>query len=104
MPFLLRNISLNLGEDDDLLPDRLMARFSLAPDELVGFCVLRKAIDARKKPHIKFIYTIEFTLADEEGFWRQHCQDQDIEIAPARRQPLFTKPGNYRRIHSPEMP
>jgi len=98
MPFLLRNISLNLGEDDDLLPDRLMARFSLAPDELVGFCVLRKAIDARKKPHIKFIYTIEFTLADEEGFWRQHCQDQDIEIAPARKQPLFTKPGGDRRI------
>lgn len=98
MPFLLRNISLNLGEDDDLLPDRLMARFSLVPDELVGFCVLRKAIDARKKPHIKFIYTIEFTLADEEGFWRQHSQDQDIEIAPARRQPLFTKPGGDRRI------
>jgi hypothetical protein len=98
MPFLLRNLALNLGERDELLPDRLLERFSLAPDELLNFFVVRKAIDARKKPLIKFIYSIEFALADEEGFWRRHCQDQDVEIVSARREPLFLKPGCDRRI------
>ena len=75
-----------------------MSRFSLAPDVLTEFSVVRKAIDARKKPHIKFIYTIEFTLSDEEGFWRQHQQDQDIEIIPAKKQPLFPRLANEQRI------
>jgi uncharacterized FAD-dependent dehydrogenase len=98
MPFLLRNLALNLGEGDELLPDRLLERFSLAPDELLDFCVVRKAIDARKKPHIKFIYSIEFALADEEGFWRRHCQDQDVEIVHAKREPQYTKLVGDKRI------
>lgn len=76
----------------------LLARFSLAPDEVSGFSVVRKAIDARNKPHVKFIYTIKFTLRDEAGFWHQHRQDQDIEIAPAKKQHLFPRLANERRI------
>jgi len=76
-----------------------MARFSLAPAELTSICVRRKGVDARKKPHIKFIYTIEFTLSDETGFWRQHHLEQDVEIVPARETPLFRKiPGDKRII------
>jgi uncharacterized FAD-dependent dehydrogenase len=57
MPFLLRNLTLNLGEGDELLPLRLMDRFSLTPEDLLSLSVARKAIDARKKPNIKFVYT-----------------------------------------------
>ncbi len=98
MPFLLRNLALNPGEGDESLKGLLLARFSLAPGELAGFSVVRKAIDARKKPHIKFIYTIEFTLNDEAGFWRQHQHDQDIEIIPTKKQPLFPQLADERRI------
>jgi uncharacterized FAD-dependent dehydrogenase len=98
MPFHLRNLALNPGEGDECLKGILKARFSLAPDELAAFSVVRKAIDARKKPHIKFIYTIEFTLRDEAGFWRQHQHDQDIEIVPAKKQPLFSRLANELRI------
>jgi hypothetical protein len=98
MPFLLRNLALNPGEGDECLKGLLLARFSLAPDELVSFCVVRKAIDARKKPHIKFIYNVEFTLRDEVGFSRQHQQDHDLEVIPAKRRPLFPRLANGRRI------
>jgi uncharacterized protein len=98
MPFLLRNLTLNLGEGEELLPARLAARFSLAPEELASFRVLRKAVDARKKPHIKFVYTLEFTLADEAGFWRNHQQEPDLEMVADRLSPVFPRLAYGKRI------
>jgi uncharacterized protein len=98
MPLLLRNLTLNLGEGDELLPERLCARFSLARDELLSFSVVRKAIDARKKPHIKFVYTVEFTLTDEAEFWRQNSRDADLEMIAAPMPPAFPKLASDRRI------
>jgi uncharacterized FAD-dependent dehydrogenase len=98
MPFLLRNIALDPGEGEDLLAARIMARFSLAPHELTGIFVRRKGVDARKKQQIKFIYTIEFTLSDETGFWQQHHLDPDVEIVPAREAPRFQKIAANKRI------
>jgi uncharacterized FAD-dependent dehydrogenase len=82
MPFLLRNVTLALGEGEELLAERLLARFSLARDELKSLCVVRKGIDARKKPQIRFVYTLEFSLADEEGFQRRHLADPDVASVP----------------------
>lgn len=98
MPFLLRNLALHLGEGDECLKGQLLDRYSLAPDELATFCVVRKAIDARKKQHVKFIYTVEFALRDEGGFWREHHTDHDLEIIPAKRRPIFQRLTNERRI------
>jgi uncharacterized FAD-dependent dehydrogenase len=98
MPFLLRNIELNPGEGEELLAARIMDRFSLAQGELTGIIFRRKGIDARKKQQIKFIYTIEFTLSDEAGFWRKHHLDRDLEIAPLRETPLFRKVTGDKRI------
>jgi uncharacterized protein len=98
MPFLLRNIEMNPGEGDEHLAARIMARFSLAPGELKGIIVRRKGVDARKKQQIKIIYTIEFTLSDETGFWRQHHLDRDLEIAPVRETPQFRKISGDKRI------
>lgn len=98
MPFLLRNLTLNLGEGDELLPIRLAARFSLARKEILSVSVVRKATDARKKPQIKFVYTVEFTLADEEGFWRRHSGDPDLEKVAPRVLPALPKLRSDKRI------
>src|SRR5690242_1282192 len=98
MPFLLRNLTLNLGEGEELLPDKLTARFPVARDELVSLCVVRKGIDARKKPHIKFVYAVEFTLVDEAKFWQEHRQDPDLEMVARRMPPAFPRIGSDRRI------
>lgn len=76
----------------------LRARFSLAPHELVGFRVVRKAVDARKKARIKFIYTVEFSLADEEGFWARHRLDDDVEMISAKKRAPFPRITAERRI------
>ena len=98
MPFLLRNITLKPGESEDLLPGMIISRFSLAPGEMKGFRVIRKAVDARKKTQIRIVYGIEFSLVDESGFWMLHQSDRDLDKVRVRETPRLPKIGTDRRI------
>lgn len=65
MPFLLRNLTLDPGEDESRLRT-LVARAVGRPDsEIVSLTLVRKGVDARKKGRIKLVYTVEFSLKDE---------------------------------------
>ena len=88
MPFLVRNLTLNLGEGEELLPEVLCARLGLPPGEVTGVRVVRKGIDARKKPRIRFVYTVSVDLADEETF-RRRLPHPDIEFLPTNQTVSF---------------
>jgi len=98
MPFLLRNLILNLGETDEHLATKLCARYDLPSAALLSLNLVRKGIDARKKPHIKFVCTVEFTLADEEGFWSRHKGDPDLGRIEAQPEQALPKCAVSRRI------
>jgi len=65
MPFQLRNLTLNPGEDDLALRPLIAARLGVRESDVVSLTVVRKGIDARKKGRIKLVYTVEFALKDE---------------------------------------
>lgn len=96
--FLLRNITLSYDEEETRLQLRTAEHFSLARDEISAFRVLRKGIDARKKPRIKYIYTVEFTVADPESFWQQHSGAPDLEIVNKVCRQNFSRITSKQRI------
>jgi hypothetical protein len=98
MPFLLKNVTLMPGESEETLPGMLVSRFRLALYELTSFRVARKGIDARKKSRIRFVYSLEFAVADEEGFWRLHHLEKDIERIPLRTRRQVTKTASKKRV------
>jgi uncharacterized FAD-dependent dehydrogenase len=61
MPFIYRNLTLTLQDSEESLPTLLAARLSLPPASLQNVRIVRKGIDARKKSHIKLVYTLSFT-------------------------------------------
>jgi uncharacterized protein len=89
MPFLLRNVTLSPEEGEHQLAERLIARFSLAGDDLVSLRVVRKGVDARKKPRVKFVYTVEFCTRDEGAFQRAHLPAPDLEMVVQLPPPSF---------------
>ncbi|ACM21871.1 FAD-binding oxidoreductase, putative [Geotalea daltonii FRC-32] len=97
MPFLLRNLTLDLGESEEFLPAIVCARFSLQPEDITRFAIIRKGIDARKKPRIKLVYTIEFAVADEELFKLSH-QGGDLEYVAEKKPPVFERVACDKRI------
>ncbi len=64
MPFIYRSISLTPNESEEALPALLAAKLSVPLACLNDVRIMRKGIDARKKPHMKMVYTLSFS-ADE---------------------------------------
>jgi len=65
MPFLLRNLTLNPGEEEASLPVLVARKLHIRESDIVSFTLVRKGVDARKKGRIKLVYTVQFSLKDE---------------------------------------
>ena len=98
MPFLLRNLALTLKESEDLLPAKVAARLAIPPETILGLAIVRKGIDARHKGRIKFVYTLEFRLADEEAFRRRADGDADLQFVEDQPEPRLPQLVADRRI------
>lgn len=91
MPFLLRNLTLQPGEDEGRLIALTARCFGLAPADLLQFRILRKGVDARKKPRVLLVYTVSFSVVDEAGFWKRHQHTQNLEQLTAEVPRIFAK-------------
>jgi uncharacterized FAD-dependent dehydrogenase len=96
--FLLRNITMLYTENEAELQLKVAELFSLNINELSNFRILRKGIDARKKPRIKYVYTVEFTVAEPDRFWQMHAAQPDLEISQKKLPPKPDRIDCHNRI------
>jgi len=78
MTFIFRNLSLPLTADEHSIPSLICRHFQIEETELLSWKIVRKGIDARKKPKIKFIYTLEFAVKAPQSLWQKHALDPDL--------------------------
>lgn len=98
MPILLRNFAVDFMTSEDDLPGLLLRRLSIEKDQLTGWRILRKALDARKKSFIRFVYTIEITVKDEAACVAGFRDDPDVEVVAAEEERFFRKVSTTRKI------
>ncbi|MBI2354075.1 MAG: hypothetical protein HYV06_03435 [Deltaproteobacteria bacterium] len=98
MPFIYRNLTLSPSDGEDSLPPVVAARAGLAVSELHDFRILRKGIDARRKPRIKTVYTISFSVADEGTLAARLGSDPDLSWQPEPQAHIFMPVRSQRRI------
>lgn len=96
--FLLRNITMLYTEDEAELQLKVAGLFSLNKNEISGFRILRKGIDARKKPRIKYVYTVEFTVTDPDRFWQLHSAKPDLELSQKTSSPAPVRINSQCRV------
>ncbi len=63
MPIVVRNISLQLGEPEELVLDRVVSRLGITAADVRHHAIVRRSLDARKHDDIHFVYSVELTLA-----------------------------------------
>ena len=85
MPLRLREICLQLDEDESLLPDKIAAILGLEAAQIESWTIIRKAIDARRKTGILRVYTVEFYCADEIRLLERHRQLTTLLLAPEKK-------------------
>ena len=80
MALLLREVSLELDEDESILPVKIAGYLGVPTTDVKQVRIVRRGIDARKKPRVKRIYTLSFTLPDESGLVQQRGDDQRLAV------------------------
>ena len=61
----LTDLKLPLDHGEGAIRAALLKRLRIPERDLVGFSVFRRSTDARKKPAITLIYTLDVEVADE---------------------------------------
>ncbi|RNC29175.1 MAG: hypothetical protein AWM53_00824 [Candidatus Dichloromethanomonas elyunquensis] len=56
------DIKMPVDSDEAQLPHHLAARMKISAESLMNWRIVKRSVDARKKPDIFFVYTVEFTL------------------------------------------
>lgn len=46
--------------------------------DISGICIVRRAIDARRKPRIYFVFTVDVSFVDEKKVWKRCRDNKDV--------------------------
>ncbi|HWJ94525.1 MAG TPA: NAD(P)/FAD-dependent oxidoreductase, partial [Telluria sp.] len=78
----ITELKLPLNHAEHELPQAIITRLGIKPDELLDFTVHKRSYDARKKSAIVFIYAIDAKLANEAAVLARHKGDKHINPSP----------------------
>lgn len=98
MPLLIRNLVLEPGSDERLLIETVLSSFSISAEQLEGWRIVRKGVDARNKHRIRLVYTIEVSVRDEASVAARIAADPSVEIVPPVPVPTFSAICSKKRI------
>ncbi|MFO7812658.1 MAG: NAD(P)/FAD-dependent oxidoreductase [Pelovirga sp.] len=82
MALRIRDLSLELDEEEAHLGDKIAAVLGCQSDHIKHWKILRKGIDARKKSNILRIYTVEFNVVNESEFLAQFGSSPKLDPSP----------------------
>ncbi|MEZ5937066.1 MAG: NAD(P)/FAD-dependent oxidoreductase [Hyphomonadaceae bacterium] len=75
-------LKLPLEHAEPALRSAVLKRLRISSDELVSFTVFKRAVDARKKTAIQFIYIIDAEVTDEAATLARLAKDRHIQPTP----------------------
>ena len=78
----LTEIKLPLDHAVDAVRMAILARLGLKPDELIGFTVFRRGVDARKRSAIHFTYTLDLETTRETELLTHFSSDPHVMATP----------------------
>ena len=78
----LTEIKLPLTHSEDDLTTAILKRLGIVADELIGYTIFRRGLDARKPSAILFIYTLDVEVKDEAALLKRLNKAPHITLAP----------------------
>ncbi len=78
----LTEIKLPLAHAEDEIRAAILRRLAIAGDELIGYAVFKRGVDARKSHAILYTYTLNVEVRDEAAILERFRGDLHVSIAP----------------------
>ena len=84
---LVRGISLGLDEDQQKCYEMGLRRLKIPRSQVLEQRIVKRSVDARKKDHIRFTYTVGYVLKDESQV------ELSIDVGRTQEKPLVFEQG-----------
>ena len=81
----IRDIAMGPEQDVTALLFEAAKLLRLPASEIKSLSLVRRSVDARKKPDVKFIYTVDVSLKSGEGRALKKCGSKKVTLAPVER-------------------
>ena len=78
----LTELKLPLDHSPDALRAAILKRLELADDQLVGFSIFKRSVDARKKLAMLLIYAVDIEVKNEAALLKQFRKDRNLAPTP----------------------
>ena len=78
----LTEVKLPLDHTKEELETAILKRLVMAPDQLVGYSIFRRGVDARKRSAIHFIYTLDVETKNESAIRKRMQPDRNVADTP----------------------
>jgi uncharacterized FAD-dependent dehydrogenase len=100
----ITNLKLNLDDAIDYpselanLRKLVISKYKIKPNHLLSLSLFKKAIDARKKTDVHFVYTIDIEICNEESFLEKNNKfvsktpNLEYEEVPKGKEDIFLQP------------
>ena len=98
MPFIYRNLAVSPHTEEESLPSVLASLIGLPATALADFRIIRKGVDARRKPRIKLIYTVSFLLVDNTELLSRISTIPGLEWLTEPQADIFTPRSTDKQI------
>ncbi len=67
----INQFKLKIGHNNEELKKKLLRELKIRPEELLSYKIRKRSIDARKKPELYFVYTIDIETTKEKQILKQ---------------------------------
>ncbi|MBE6911021.1 MAG: FAD-binding protein [Ruminococcaceae bacterium] len=86
------NIKLSLNDDESILKKKISRLLGVEPSRIKGFEISKKAIDARDKTNVHFVYSVDVSLDGDEEKIVSRISRGDITLRPKEEKPSLPVP------------
>jgi uncharacterized protein len=100
MAVRLNNLRMSVTEPESALGERIERGLGVTVEDIAGWRILRKSLDARSRRDLKFVYSVTVDVRDEAGVLRRlvsdsnvsHYEPETFDDPPAGTTPLEQRP------------
>src|SRR5258705_4358485 len=78
----LTELKLPLDHAEGAIEAAVLKRLQIKPQDLAGYSVFRRAVDARKRSAIALIYTLDIDVTNEAAVLKRLAGDRNVTVAP----------------------